>query len=120
VLSAVTAFSFLCSIGSLPVAQAALQTMTYEPCASCPDTKFGLGGRGVHLVVPSLIAPILAFALVGNRLYWRCRMLGRFGLDDIATLLALVSTSGISMTESPTDDVVGVFNRPMCYINSRG
>ena len=43
------------------------------------------------MVIPSIIAPVLAFVLVANRIYWRIRMLGRLGLDDVSTILALVS-----------------------------
>jgi hypothetical protein len=41
-------------------------------------------------VVPSMIAPILAFVLVVNRVYWRFKMVGRLGPDDYSTILALV------------------------------
>ncbi|KAK5445122.1 hypothetical protein LTS15_010213 [Exophiala xenobiotica] len=37
-----------------------------------------------------MIAPILAFVLVVNRVYWRFKMVGRLGPDDYSTILALV------------------------------
>ena len=37
-----------------------------------------------------MIAPILAFVLVVNRVYWRFKMVGRLGPDDYGTILALV------------------------------
>ncbi|KAK5199645.1 hypothetical protein LTR99_004441 [Exophiala xenobiotica] len=36
-----------------------------------------------------MIAPILAFVLVVNRVYWRFKMVGRLGPDDYSTILAL-------------------------------
>lgn len=60
-------------------------------CPDCPAESLGSAGRGHNLVVTSVVAPILATFLVSNRLYWRFRMLGRFGLDDLATVLATVS-----------------------------
>lgn len=60
-------------------------------CTHCPVETVGLGGEGLRLVIPSVLAPGLAVFLVSNRLYWRFRMLGRFGLDDLATTLATVS-----------------------------
>lgn len=59
-------------------------------CPDCLVESLGLGGRGRHLVIPSVLAPILAGFLVSNRLYWRFRMLGGFGLDDLSTMLATV------------------------------
>jgi hypothetical protein len=59
-------------------------------CTDCPVETFGLGDEGLPLVIPSVLAPGLAVFLVSNRLYWRFRMLGRFGLDDLATMLATV------------------------------
>lgn len=67
--------------------------MPEDSCPSCPIASFGVGGRGVHLVIPSIIAPVLAFLLVVNRIYWRLDMVGRLGLDDYSTLLALVKPS---------------------------
>lgn len=65
-------------------------TMMAGDCTDCPVQTFGLGGKGLHLVIPSVLAPGIAVFLVSNRLYWRFRMLGRFGLDDFATMLAAV------------------------------
>ena len=64
--------------------------MSGDPCPNCPIFSVGLGGRGVHLVIPSMIAPIVAAFLVVNRVYWRFKMVGSLGLDDISTILALV------------------------------
>ncbi|KAK5560818.1 hypothetical protein LTR46_001126 [Exophiala xenobiotica] len=63
--------------------------MAQGQCEGCTVRNFGLGGRGAHLVVPSMIAPILAFVLVVNRVYWRFKMVGRLGPDDYSTILAL-------------------------------
>lgn len=60
------------------------------PCSNCQIVSLGIGGRGAHLVIPSLIAPILSSCLVLNRLYWRIKLLGRLGLDDYCTILSLV------------------------------
>lgn len=65
-------------------------TTMADECSNCPVENFGLGGRGFRLVAPSLLGPSIAMLLVSNRLYWRFRMLGRFGLDDVATILATV------------------------------
>jgi hypothetical protein len=119
VFSASAAFCPFFSVRNFPQRQAAVHTMIDEPCADCPDTKFGLGGRGVHLVVPSLIAPVLAVALVSNRMYWRSRLLGHLGQDDIAALLALVSVPEKTLRKSLIDDIVGVSDCSMCCINSR-
>ncbi|OCT44796.1 hypothetical protein CLCR_06450 [Cladophialophora carrionii] len=65
--------------------------MSGDLCTGCAATSSGLGGRGTHLVIPSLIAPTIAFLLVANRIYWRLRMLVRFGLDDVSAILSMVS-----------------------------
>ena len=65
--------------------------MSAAACTDCSSTSFGLGGRGAHLVIPSLIAPISAFILVANRIYWRLRLLDTLGFDDVSALLAMVS-----------------------------
>lgn len=51
----------------------------------------GLGGRGAHLVIPSILGPILAAILVFNRIYWRIALVHQIGLDDICILMSLVS-----------------------------
>ena len=51
----------------------------------------GLGGRGAHLVIPSILGPILAAVLVFNRVYWRIALVHQIGLDDVCILLSLVS-----------------------------
>jgi hypothetical protein len=51
----------------------------------------GLGSRGAHLVIPSILGPILAAVLVFNRVYWRISLVHQIGLDDICILLSLVS-----------------------------
>ena len=65
--------------------------MTNLTCSDDAIVSFGFGGRGAHLVIPALIAPILAFFLVVNRVYWRWNLLGRLGWDDHCTILSLVS-----------------------------
>ena len=65
--------------------------MTTDICPDCTVISYGLGGRGAHLAIPSIIAPVLTFLLVSNRIYWRCKLVGRLGPDDLWTLLALVN-----------------------------
>lgn len=60
----------------------------------------GLGGRGAHLVIPSILGPILAAVLVFNRVYWRIYLVHQIGLDDICILLSLVSPEMSSKAES--------------------
>ncbi|EXJ55567.1 hypothetical protein A1O7_08495 [Cladophialophora yegresii CBS 114405] len=64
--------------------------MAGDLCTDCPATSSGLSGRGAHLVIPSLVAPIIAFLLVANRTYWRLRMLVSFGLDDVSAILSMI------------------------------
>lgn len=52
---------------------------------------FGLGGNGAHIVIPSIIGPLLAAALVFNRLYWRIHLVRTLGIDDLCIGLSLVS-----------------------------
>jgi hypothetical protein len=52
--------------------------------------NLGLGGRGAHLVIPSLLGPILATILVFNRVYWRMSLVHTLGLDDLCITLSLV------------------------------
>jgi hypothetical protein len=68
-----------------------IHKMPADSCSHCPAITFGLDGRGAHLVIPSIIAPSLAFVLVANRIFWRIKMLGRLGIDDVSTVFALVS-----------------------------
>ena len=51
---------------------------------------FGLGGNGSHVVVPSIAGPLLAAALVFNRLYWRIQLVRTVGIDDLCIGLSLV------------------------------
>ena len=88
------------------------------PCSDYPATSYGLGGRGAHLVIPSLIAPILACFLVANRVYWRLRMLGMLGSDDVSTVLAVVSLK-FATSRSFSDDLPGIPRCAMYFINSR-
>ncbi|EXJ94370.1 hypothetical protein A1O1_02764 [Capronia coronata CBS 617.96] len=67
--------------------------MAFDHCASCPAENLGLGGRGVHLVIPSMLAPIVSCLLVANRVYWRLNLLGGLGLDDLTTILAMTFLS---------------------------
>lgn len=64
--------------------------MSAGTCVDCAVPLFGFRGRGAHLAIPSLIAPLLAFLLVINRIYWRLRMLGRLGFDDAFIIAAMV------------------------------
>lgn len=57
--------------------------------------NLGLGGRGAHLVIPSLIGPILATVLVFNRVYWRISLVHTLALDDLCITLSLVGLSHI-------------------------
>jgi hypothetical protein len=52
---------------------------------------FGLGGNGAHIVIPSIIGPLLAAALVFNRLFWRIHLVRTLGIDDLCIGLSLVS-----------------------------
>jgi hypothetical protein len=65
--------------------------MTGSLCPRCPDGTFGLGGPGSPLVIPSILAPVMASLLVANRVYWRLRMIGSLDYDDVFILLATVS-----------------------------
>jgi hypothetical protein len=59
--------------------------------AAIAARDMGLGGRGAHLVISSILGPILAAVLVFNRVYWRIALVHQIGLDDICILLSLVS-----------------------------
>ncbi|EXJ84670.1 hypothetical protein A1O3_05340 [Capronia epimyces CBS 606.96] len=63
--------------------------MATDDCAYCPVEHLGLGGRGAHLVIPSILAPILSCLVVANRVYWRLNLVGSLGLDDLSTILAM-------------------------------
>ncbi|OAP57336.1 hypothetical protein AYL99_08074 [Fonsecaea erecta] len=91
--------------------------MSANPCADCHLAALGLGGRGAHLVIPSMIAPILAFILVANRIYWRMRMLGRLGLDDMSTILALIFL--VIQCSASIAAVNYGYGRPFDLINKR-
>ena len=52
--------------------------------------NLGLGGRGAHLAIPSLLGPVLASVLVLNRVYWRIAIVHTLGLDDMCIILSLV------------------------------
>jgi hypothetical protein len=71
-----------------------------EPVAQ----NLGLGGRGAHLVIPSLIGPILATILVFNRVYWRIALVHTLALDDLCITLSLVRIFCISSLGSLKDD----------------
>ena len=55
----------------------------------------GLGGRGSHLVIASVVGPVLAAALVFNRIYWRITVVHTVGLDDLCITLSLVRNPGL-------------------------
>lgn len=59
-------------------------------CGHIHAGNYGLGGRGAHLVIPSILGPILAAFLVFNRVYWRITLVHQIGLDDICILSSLV------------------------------
>ncbi|EHY59267.1 hypothetical protein ABEF92_006337 [Exophiala dermatitidis] len=67
-----------------------LYSFAMDNCTNCRYGNFGLGGRGVHLVIPSVIAPMLALLLVTNRVYWRLRLVGSLGLDDLSTIASTI------------------------------
>jgi hypothetical protein len=56
----------------------------------------GVGGRGAHLVIPSLVGPVLATILVFNRIYWRISLVHTLGLDDLCITLSLVRLRSLS------------------------
>jgi hypothetical protein len=51
---------------------------------------FGFGGNGAHIVIPSIVGPLLAAILVFNRLYWRIHLVRTLGIDDLCIGLSLV------------------------------
>ena len=51
---------------------------------------FGFGGNGAHIVIPSIVGPLLAAGLVFNRLYWRIHLVRTLGIDDLCIGLSLV------------------------------
>jgi hypothetical protein len=53
---------------------------------------FGFGGNGAHIVIPSIVGPLLAAGLVYNRLYWRIHLVRTLGIDDLCIGLSLVRT----------------------------
>jgi hypothetical protein len=61
---------------------------------------FGLKGPGFHLVISSIIGPILAALLVFNRVYWRIALVNALGRDDICILLSLVSQDTCTSSKS--------------------
>jgi hypothetical protein len=60
-------------------------------CGHIHTGDYGLSSRGAHLVIPSILGPILAAFLVFNRVYWRITLVHQIGLDDICILASLVS-----------------------------
>jgi hypothetical protein len=56
----------------------------------------GVGGRGAHLVIPSLVGLVLATILVFNRIYWRISLVRTLGLDDLCITLSLVRLRSLS------------------------
>ncbi len=60
---------------------------------STRSMDLGLGGRGAHLAIPSLLGPVLASFLVFNRVYWRIAIVHTLGLDDMCIMLSLVCFS---------------------------
>ena len=51
---------------------------------------YGLGGRGAHLVIPSILGSAIAAILVANRLFWRYHLVHTLGVDDICSFFSLV------------------------------
>jgi hypothetical protein len=62
---------------------------------------FGFGGNSAHVVIPSIVGPLLAAALVSNRLYWRIHLVRTLGIDDLCIGLSLVR--GTESTSTPLD-----------------
>ena len=58
--------------------------------------NLGLGGRGAHLVIPSIVGPVLATILVFNRVYWRITLVDTLGLDDLCITFSLVRLRRLS------------------------
>ena len=56
----------------------------------------GVGGRGAHLVILSLVGLVLSTILVFNRIYWRISLVHTLGLDDLCIALSLVRLRSLS------------------------
>lgn len=54
------------------------------------DYRLGFNGPAHGLATLSIVGPLLALVFVGNRVYWRVKVLGRVWYDDWAILLAMV------------------------------
>lgn len=52
---------------------------------------YGIGGYAAHIVIPSIVGPLLAAAVVYNRLYWRVHLVRTLGIDDLCIGTSLVS-----------------------------
>ena len=70
----------------------------------------GLGGRGAHLAIPSLLGPVLASVLVFNRVYWRIAIVHTVGLDDMCVMLSLVGRSRINVYRGSTNTLYRFFS----------
>ncbi len=60
------------------------------PSLGLVTRDFGFGGNGAHIVIPSIVGPLLAAGLVFNRLYWRIHLVRTLGIDDLCIGLSLV------------------------------
>jgi hypothetical protein len=90
-LSGVFTRSFFSTIVIESIQFPYLATMSASStCGHIHTGEYGLGERGAHLVIPSILGPILATFLVFNRVYWRIVLVHQFGLDDICILSSLV------------------------------
>ena len=72
-----------------------------SPSPVLVSRDYGLGGEGLHLVIVSVLGPILAASLVFNRAYWRLTQVNSLGHDDICILLSLASSLTISASSIP-------------------
>lgn len=74
-------------------------------CGHIHPGDYGLSGRGTHLVIPSILGPILAAILVFNRVYWRIALVHQIGLDDICILSSLVSLLRLTYCSCDSADI---------------
>jgi hypothetical protein len=70
---------------------AALQTRTELTNQSAINFAAGFNTPAAGLANLSIIGPLVAFALVSNRVYWRLKTLGKVWYDDGCIIISLVS-----------------------------
>jgi len=78
-----------------------------EPLAQ----NIGVSGRGAHLIIPSLVGPIVATILVFNRIYWRISLVHTLALDDLCITLSLVR-----IHRSGSDNVPSEIDTSSCKV----